>query len=266
MLANGPQWTKAGPPSSVCIRFGLRASLSSTAIEPATLQVLGGDRGAVLPGGQDDPAEPGAEVLEVRGQGEDRHDLGRDGDHELGLARVAVVLAAQAHHDVAQGAVADVEHARPEHVVGVDAQLVAVVDVVVDERRGEVVRRADRVDVAREVEVEVLHRDDLGVAAARGAALDPEHRAQADGWRSATAAFLPIRLRPWARPTVVVLLPSPSGVGVMAVTRTYLPRGRSRSGPLDALDRDLGLGAAVQLDLVVDGSPARGRRPRSGGA
>ncbi len=38
MLANGPQCTKAGPPSSVCIRFGLSASLSRTAIEPATLR------------------------------------------------------------------------------------------------------------------------------------------------------------------------------------------------------------------------------------
>jgi hypothetical protein len=30
---------------------------------------------------------------------------------------------------------------------------------------------------------------------------------------------------PWARPTVVVVLPSPSGVGLIAVTTTYLPRG-----------------------------------------
>ena len=38
MFANGPQWTQAGPPSSVWSRFGLRASLSRTAIEPATLR------------------------------------------------------------------------------------------------------------------------------------------------------------------------------------------------------------------------------------
>ena len=51
--------------------------------------------------------------------------------------------------------------------------------LVVDERRREVVRRADGVDVAGQVEVEVLHRDDLAVAAARGAALDPEDRSEA---------------------------------------------------------------------------------------
>ena len=44
-----------------------------------------------------------------------------------------------------------------------------------------------------------------------------------------TDALRPIRFRPWASPTVVVDLPSPSGVGVIAVTTTYLPRGRSAS-------------------------------------
>src|SRR5450759_4338437 len=39
-----------------------------------------------------------------------------------------------------------------------------------------------------------------------------------------TAARWPIRLSPWTRPMLVVVLPSPSGVGVMAVTTTYLPR------------------------------------------
>ena len=44
--------------------------------------------------------------------------------------------------------------------------------------REQVVGRADRVDVAREVEVQVLHGDDLRVAAAGRAALDPEDRAE----------------------------------------------------------------------------------------
>src|SRR3954447_18823989 len=44
-----------------------------------------------------------------------------------------------------------------------------------------------------------------------------------------TAARRPIRFRPWASPTVVVLLPSPSGVGVIPVTTTYLPRALAAS-------------------------------------
>ena len=40
-------------------------------------------------------------------------------------------------------------------------------------------------------------------------------------------AFRPRRFKPSVRPMVVVVLPSPAGVGVMAVTRTSLPMGRS---------------------------------------
>ena len=49
---------------------------------------------------------------------------------------------------------------------------------------------------------------------------------------------------------VVTVLPSPSGVGVMAVTSMYLPFGRSFSRSED-LEVDLRLVLAVQLDLVV---------------
>ena len=57
--------------------------------------------------------------------------------------------------------------------------------MVVDHRGQEVVGRGDGVHVAGEVKVDVLHRHHLGVAAAGGAALHPEHRperrlAQAD--------------------------------------------------------------------------------------
>src|SRR5439155_9142037 len=72
----------------------------------------------------------------------------------------------------------------------VDLERVLVVEAVVEERRGEVVRGTDRMVVAGEMEVEVLHRDDLRVAAARGSALDPEDRAQgrlADRHRGAPA-------------------------------------------------------------------------------
>ena len=42
----------------------------------------------------------------------------------------------------------------------------------------------------------------------------------------AAEADLPRLASPCTRPMVVVDLPSPSGVGVMAVTSTYLPLGR----------------------------------------
>ena len=60
----------------------------------------------------------------------------------------------------------------------VDLELVAVHEMSVDHGGEQVVGGADGVDVAGEVEVEVLHGNDLGVAAAGGAALDAEHGPQ----------------------------------------------------------------------------------------
>src|SRR3546814_18997385 len=57
---------------------------------------------------------------------------------------------------------------------GIDVDLFAPVDVVVDQGRQQGVRRGDGVEVAGEVEVDVLHRHHLGVAAAGGAALHAE--------------------------------------------------------------------------------------------
>ena len=63
-------------------------------------------------------------------------------------------------------------------VVRIDAERVAAEEVVVQERGAKVVRRGDRVQVAREVDVDVLHRQDLAVAATGRAALEAEDGAE----------------------------------------------------------------------------------------
>ena len=60
----------------------------------------------------------------------------------------------------------------------VDLELVAVHEVAVDHGGQQVVGGADGVDVAGEVQVEVFHGEELRVAAAGGAALDAEDRAE----------------------------------------------------------------------------------------
>ena len=111
-------------------------------------------------------------------QAEDGHNLGGNRDIEAVFARHAVGLAAQAAHDVAQLTVVHVHHALPGDAAHVDAQLVAVVDVGIQQGGKQVVGCADCVEVAREVQVDFLHGNHLGVPAAGSAALDAEHRAQ----------------------------------------------------------------------------------------
>ena len=176
MLANGPPCTKAGAPSSVCTRLGASASRSSAAIAPCAPEVARGDglRRAVV--ADDDVADAALEVGPGLGQAEDRHQLGGHHDVEAVLAGEAVGVAADRHDDLAQGAVVGVEHALPRHAADVDVELVAVVDVVVDEGREQVVGRGDRGEVAGEVQVDVGHRHDLAPAAAGRTALHAEDR------------------------------------------------------------------------------------------
>ena len=140
------------------------------------LEVAGAHRLGVARVADDDRAAALLEVLQVAREAEDRHDLRGDRDVEARLAGHAVDLAAEADDGVAQRAVVHVEHAAERDVALIDAERVAVVEVVVDHRREQVVRGGDRREVAREVEVDVLHRHDLRVAAARRASLDAEAR------------------------------------------------------------------------------------------
>src|SRR4051812_33898336 len=89
-----------------------------------------------------------------------------------------------ADQDASEGAIVDVDDAWPADREWIDAQLVAAEEVVVEERGAKVVGRSDGVQVAREVEVDVLHRHDLAVPATGPATLHAEHRSErglADG-------------------------------------------------------------------------------------
>src|SRR3954470_11384078 len=103
MLANGPQCIRHGWPSSVWMRFGLSASLSSTAIAPAA------PRSSAVTGFA--PSNECATVIRPdRGggvrhslrHGHDPHPLARGRDVKAALARIAVRAPAEPHGDRAQ--------------------------------------------------------------------------------------------------------------------------------------------------------------------
>ena len=143
---------------------------------PRRLDLLGGDRLLVAGEPDHDPAEAGLEVGQVAREAEDRHDLGARHDHPLLLAHRPGVDAAQRQDRVPEGAVVHVDGAGPGDAPGVQLQGVAPMQMVVDHRAEEVVRAGDGVEVAGEVEVDLVHRDHLGIAATGGAPLHPEDR------------------------------------------------------------------------------------------
>ena len=142
------------------------------------MQVVRRDGRAVIGIAHNDAAQALLEVCDRGGEAEACHDLGGHGDVEAVLARHAVGDAAQAADNAAQLAVVHVDDALPGDAARVDAKVVTLLDVVVEHRGEKVVGRADGVEVAREVQVNVLHGHHLGVATAGGAALDAKHGTQ----------------------------------------------------------------------------------------
>ena len=159
-------------------QVGLQGVLQQGGHGALGLQVVGGDRLAVIGVGHDHPAQACLQVADVRGQAEHGHDLAGHGDVKAVLPGHALHLAAQAVHNVAQLPVIHIHGALPGNLLDVDAQLVALLDVVVQHRGQQVVGSADGMEVAGKVQIDVLHGDHLGIAAASSAALDAEHGAQ----------------------------------------------------------------------------------------
>ena len=260
MFANGPQWTNAGCPSSVWTRFGLIASLSRHGHRACRAKLLGGDRLALPRVGDGDLA---------RGACAGRR--GRATTAAIAITSEAAVMSKPVSRTypfarpprpitTPRSARSFMSTQRRQLTVsGSIPRAVAVQDVRLEHRGQEVVRGADRVDVAGEVEVQILHRHDLRVPAARRAALDPEHRAerrlaQAEHRLAADAAE-PLRQPDGRRRLPLAHLGRRDrGDADQLAVRTV-------GEPVEHGEVDLRLVAAVELDLARRGgrppSPAR---------
>jgi hypothetical protein len=200
--------------------------------------------------GTDLPAIPGVadhdvgqsllQVLQVVGQAENRHHLRGHGDIKARLSRDAVPRPAKPGDHVPQRTIVHIDDPSPGAPAHVEVQRVAPVQVVVEHGCQQIVRGADRVQVAGEMQVDVLHGQHLRVAATGGTALHAEYRAQA-GLAETHETLLPMCRIPSARPTEVAVLPSPMGVGDMAVTRISLP------SPSPAASQNSWLSLALEL-------------------
>jgi hypothetical protein len=123
---------------------------------------------------------------------------------------------------LAQGAVVHVHHALPRDAPHIDAELVAMVDVVVEHRGEKVVRERDRVEVAGEVEVDVLHRHDLRVAAAGAPPFMP-NTGPSEGLAQADHRFLADVIERVTQPDGRRRLAFAGGVGLIAGHEDQLP-------------------------------------------
>ena len=155
-------------------QIGLHRVLQQHRHRTIGLDVAGIDRFAIAGISHDHITQTFLQILQVTGQTQAGHDFGCNGDIEPGLTGKTVADPAQAGGDLAQGPVVHIDDAPPDDASDVDLQRVAPVDVIVDHRRQQGMRTGDGMEIAGEVEVHLLHRNDLRVTAARSAALHPE--------------------------------------------------------------------------------------------
>ena len=107
------------------------------------------------------------------------HHFGGDHNVKTALTWIAVCRAAQCHGNLPQRAIIHVKHALPGHSAHINAQRVAMMNMVVEQRGQQIVRERNGAEIAGEMQVDVLHRDDLRIATARRTALHTKHRAKA---------------------------------------------------------------------------------------
>ena len=132
----------------------------------------------VAPVRDDHVTQPSAQVVQIARQAEDRHDFRCDGYVKPRLPRKTVGGATKRAGDAAQGPVIHVDDTAPCHPARVDLQFVPPVDMVIYHGAQKGMRTGDRMEIAGEMEVHILHRHYLRVSAASRPALHPEVRPQ----------------------------------------------------------------------------------------
>ena len=125
-----------------------------------------------------DLSQSPAQVFQVGGQAENSHDLGSGCNDEVVFTDGSVDLFAQADNDGTEGTVVHVFTAFPDDAGRIDAQFVAEMKVVVDHCRQQVVGGSNGMEITGEMEIELVHGQKLGIAAAGRAALHTEAGAQ----------------------------------------------------------------------------------------
>ena len=136
-----------------------------------------------------DIAQPVLKIGQVVRQAENGHDLGGDGDIETAFTWITVANPAQPGGNMAQVAIVHVDDPLPGDAAHIDIEGIAPVDMIVQHRGQQIVGRADGMKVTGKMKVDFLHRHDLRIAPAGGAALHAEAGPQA-GFTHADHGFL----------------------------------------------------------------------------
>ena len=142
------------------------------------LKVTGKHGSAVVCISHENVAKTGLEVVKRLCKAENSHYLAGNGYHKVVLSRYTVNTSAKTYRYVAQSSVVGVGNTGENYSSLVDTKLVALLEMVVNHSAKQIVCGGDSMEVTCEVQVDILHRNDLRISSARSSALDSEYRAE----------------------------------------------------------------------------------------
>jgi len=145
---------------------------------PFTAQLMDIDRIPIKVRANDDTAKTFLQVFNIMGQAKDGHDFGSNSNHEPVFAHKTAGFTAQADNNMTESTVVHIHDAAPGNLTGIDPQFIALMDMVVNHCGQQVVGSRNGVHIPREMQIDVIHRNNLRIAAASSTALDSKHRPQ----------------------------------------------------------------------------------------
>ena len=106
------------------------------------------------------------------------HDFAGRSNIKARLCRQAVGCVSKTSDDITQAAVVDIQDTFPQNLFQCKSLAAMLVDIVVQQSCYHVVRTRDGMEVTGEVEIDLLHRDHLGITAAGSPTLHAETRSE----------------------------------------------------------------------------------------
>ena len=142
------------------------------------LQITGKNRSTLHRIADENTSQPLPQVLQVFGQAQNSHHFAGHADLEPIQTGGAIGLAAQADFNFSQRAVIHIHAAAEHNALGIQLQGIALMNVVIDEGRKEVIGRRNGMNIPGKVQINLLHGEHLCIAPAGSAALQAEYRAK----------------------------------------------------------------------------------------
>ena len=144
----------------------------------SSLEIFGCDRLSLVVVPNNDAIKTFFEIKDIFRETENGHDFRSHGDVKAIFTRNSVCFSLKAIDNMTELTVVHIDHPFPGDATRIDAQLIAVMDMVVNQGCKEVVGNPNGMEVSGKVKVDIFHWNHLGVPATGSSTLDPKDRAK----------------------------------------------------------------------------------------